>query len=57
MNKEYSIKTAAERWSFSQAYFRKLVFEKTIPYHKLGRNVRMYEKDLIAHFKKIARNV
>jgi len=52
MKKRFSVRTASEFYSFSQAYFRKLIYEKQVAYHKLGRSVRFYADDLDAHFKK-----
>lgn len=51
MEKQFSCKTAAEHYSFSQSYFRKLIFEKKVPVHKIGKSVRFYQSDLDAHFE------
>lgn len=51
MNKRFSCKTASENYAFSQSYFRKLIFEKKVPFHKLGKSVRFYKSDLDAHFE------
>jgi len=51
MNTLFSCRTAAERYSFSQAYFRKLIAEQKVAFHKFGRSVRFYKSDLDAHFE------
>jgi len=50
MKKQFSCRTAAEFYSYSQAYFRKLILSKSIKYHKLGRSVRFYKDDIDAYF-------
>lgn len=49
--KQFSCKTAAEHYSFSQSYFRKLIFEKKISTHKIGKSIRFYQSDLDAYFE------
>lgn len=51
MKKQFSCKTAADHYSYSQAYFRKLIYKKIVPHHKLGKSVRFYADDLDAYFK------
>jgi len=51
MEKQYSCKTASEHYSYSEDYFRKLVYEKQVPFHKIGRQVRFNQSDLDKHFK------
>jgi len=50
MEKQYSCKTAAEHYAYSEDYFRKLVFEKKIEFNKFGRQIRFDESVLNKHF-------
>jgi len=50
MEKQFSCRTAAVFYSYSQAYFRKLISNNTVAYHKIGRNVRFKKSDLDAYF-------
>ena len=52
----FSCRTASAYYSFSEAYFRKLLKEKGIHSIKIGYSIRMTKKDLDAHFesKKVA---
>ena len=50
MKQILSCRTASEFYSYSQAYFRKLISNNTVAYHKLGYSVRFYKSDLDAHF-------
>jgi len=47
----FSCKTASKHYSFSEAYFRKLLKERKIPSIKLGYAVRMRKSDLDKHFE------
>ncbi len=51
MEKLMSCRTAAEYYSMSEAYFRKLLKERKIPAIKLGYNTRMKKSDIDAHFE------
>lgn len=42
-----TVEEVAEMLSVSPAYVRRLVFEKRIPYVKIGRHVRIDERDLV----------
>jgi excisionase family DNA binding protein len=44
-----SIEQAAARINMSERYVRRLVAERRIPFHKLGRSVRIKAVDLAAH--------
>ena len=48
-----SCKTAAKYYSYSEGYFRKLVFEGKVSFHHLGRQVRFFKTDLDTYFEKI----
>jgi excisionase family DNA binding protein len=43
-----TIDEAAERMRMSKRYVRRLVAERRIPFHKLGRSVRLAESDIAA---------
>ncbi|MDA7817419.1 hypothetical protein N9A28_04465 [Sulfurimonas sp.] len=51
MERLFSCKTAALEYSYSQAYFRKLLRLKEIESIKLGYSIRMKKSDLDAHFE------
>ena len=51
MEKIFSVRTASQHFSFSQAYFRKLIYERKVKFHKMGKSVRFYASDLYAHFE------
>jgi excisionase family DNA binding protein len=44
-----TIEQAAEFLKMSERYVRRLVAERRIPFHKLGRSVRIKTADLMAH--------
>jgi excisionase family DNA binding protein len=44
-----TIEQAAARIQMSERYVRRLVAERRIPFHKLGRSVRIKAVDLAAH--------
>jgi excisionase family DNA binding protein len=44
-----TIAQAAARIKMSDRYVRRLVAERRIPFHKLGRSVRITASDLMAH--------
>jgi excisionase family DNA binding protein len=44
-----TIEQAAARINMSERYVRRLVAERRIPFHKLGRSVRIKAVDLAAH--------
>jgi len=46
----FSCRTASVYYSYSEAYFRKLLHFGLIKSIKIGYSVRMYKKDLDAHF-------
>jgi len=50
MDKQFSCKTAAEHYSFSEVFFRKLVTFKKVAYHHIGRSVRFNKSDLDKYF-------
>ena len=45
-----SCRTASKHYSFSEAYFRKLLRLKKVPSKKIGYSIRMTKSDLDAHF-------
>ena len=51
MEKQFSCKTAAEYYAFSQDYFRQLVFNEKIKYNKICRQVRFNKSDLDKYFE------
>ena len=51
MDKQYSCRTASVEYSMSESYFRKLVQNKAIAFHKFGWSLRFNKKDLDAHFE------
>ncbi len=51
MSKKYSVKQASEVFGFSEAYYRKLIFEKRIEFVKVGRAVRISGDAIEAYFK------
>jgi excisionase family DNA binding protein len=44
-----TIEQAADRIKMSERYVRRLIAERRIPFHKLGRSVRIKAVDLAAH--------
>ncbi len=51
MEQLLSCRTAAEHYSYSEAYFRKLLKDRKIPFTKLGYNTRMKKADIDKHFE------
>ena len=49
MDEVLTIEQAAARIKMSERYIRRLVAERRIPFHKLGRSVRIKAVDLAAH--------
>ncbi|GAA5176924.1 hypothetical protein GCM10023322_00290 [Rugosimonospora acidiphila] len=49
MDEVLTIEQAAARIKMSERYVRRLVAERRIPFHKLGRSVRLKASDLAAH--------
>ncbi|MGW0434670.1 helix-turn-helix domain-containing protein [Micromonospora sp. NPDC003197] len=49
MDEVLTIEQAATRIQMSERYVRRLVAERRIPFHKLGRSVRIKAVDLAAH--------
>ncbi|WP_199513455.1 helix-turn-helix domain-containing protein [Nucisporomicrobium flavum] len=49
MDEVLTIEQAATRIQMSERYVRRLVAERRIPFHKLGRCVRIKASDLAAH--------
>ena len=49
MDEVLTIEQAAARIKMSERYVRRLVAERRIPFHKLGRSVRIKASDLTAH--------
>ncbi|GIG89202.1 helix-turn-helix domain-containing protein [Plantactinospora endophytica] len=49
MDDVLTIEQAAARIQMSERYVRRLVAERRIPFHKLGRSVRIRAVDLAAH--------
>ena len=49
MDDVLTIGEAADYIKMSERYVRRLVAERRIPFHKLGRSVRIKRVDLIAH--------
>ncbi len=49
MDEVLTIKQAAGRIKMSERYVRRLVADRRIPFHKLGRSVRIKAVDLAAH--------
>ena len=49
MEEVLTIEQAAARINMSERYIRRLVAERRIPFHKLGRSVRIKAVDLAAH--------
>lgn len=56
MEELMSCKTASQYYSFSEAYFRKLLQNKKINSIKIGYSIRMLKSDLDIHFEE-KRNV
>lgn len=52
MEQQFSCRTASTYYSMSEAYFRRLLKERAIPFTKIGYNTRMKKSDLDAHFEK-----
>lgn len=50
MEQLHSCRTAAGAYGYSEAFFRKLILNNVVKYHKLGRSVRFYKTDLDAYF-------
>jgi excisionase family DNA binding protein len=48
MNELLTVKEAANRLGTAERFIRRLVFERRIPYTKLGRHVRIAARDLDA---------
>jgi excisionase family DNA binding protein len=48
MNELLTVKEAADRLGTAERFIRRLVFERRIPYTKLGRHVRIASRDLDA---------
>ena len=44
-----TIEQAAERMAMSVRYVRRLLADRRIPFHKLGRSVRLKASDVDAH--------
>ena len=51
MEKLFSVKTAAKHYSYSEAYFRKLIKQNTIPSVKIGYSRRIKKSVLDAFFE------
>lgn len=51
MDDVLTIDEAAARIGMSARYVRRLVAERRIPFHKLGRSVRIRESDLLAYLE------
>ncbi len=49
MDEVLTIEQAAARIQMSERYVRRLVAERRIPFHKLGRCMRIKASDLAAH--------
>lgn len=49
MEKYLTISQAAARLGMSERYVRRLISERRIAFHRLGRSVRLAESDLAAH--------
>lgn len=47
MDRLYTVEQAAELLNTSVRFVRRLVAERRIPFHKVGRHVRITEADLI----------
>ena len=48
MDEMLTIDEAAQRMKMSTRYVRRLVARREIPFHKLGRSVRIAESDVLA---------
>jgi excisionase family DNA binding protein len=48
MNELLTVKEAANRLGTAERFIRRLIFERRIPYTKLGRHVRIAARDLDA---------
>jgi excisionase family DNA binding protein len=48
MNELLTVKEAADRLGTAERFIRRLIFERRIPYTKLGRHVRIATSDLDA---------
>jgi excisionase family DNA binding protein len=46
LDKLLTLDEAAERLNTGRRFVRRLVAEQRIPYHKLGKHVRIHERDL-----------
>jgi excisionase family DNA binding protein len=51
MNELLTVKEAADRLGTAERFIRRLVFERRIPYTKLGRHVRISASDLDAFIR------
>jgi excisionase family DNA binding protein len=47
VNRLYTVEEAAERLNTTERFVRRLVAERRIPFHKVGRHVRITEADLV----------
>jgi excisionase family DNA binding protein len=48
MEQYLTVEEAAERLGMSPRYVRRLISERRIPFHRLGRSVRLAETDVVA---------
>ena len=44
----YTVEQAAEYLNTSERFVRRLIAERRIPFHKVGRHIRLTERDLAA---------
>jgi excisionase family DNA binding protein len=51
MTELLTVKEAADRLGTAERFIRRLVFERRIPYTKLGRHVRIAARDLDAFIR------
>lgn len=49
MDEVLTMEQAATFMQMSERYVRRLVAERRIPFHRLGRSVRIKKVDLVAH--------
>ncbi len=52
-----SVNSASEFFSFSRGYFRSLILNNTVPFQKIGSNVRFEKSVLVKHFENKKNNI
>ncbi len=47
MDRLHTVEQAAERLNTTERFVRRLVTERRIPFHKVGRHIRITEADIV----------